>query len=175
MPSGRTHDIITLTIAPVTFAVSQVYWGSLPIAVVSTLSMIFAGFMFGPDLDLASKQYRRWGPLRPLWLPYLVIFRHRSHLSHGLLLGTVVRIVYFLVMVGALATVFLYVRQVWWYGQPASWNDQFGIVWSACSEVWRRTDKDYSKAAFVGLWLGAAAHTVSDVVWSMTRKLWQLV
>jgi len=175
MPSGRTHDVITLTIAPATFAVSQVYWGSVSIAAVSTLSMIFAGFMFGPDLDLASKQYRRWGLLRPLWLPYVVVFRHRSHLSHGLLLGTIIRILYFLAVIVALATVSLYVQQVWWYGRPASWSDQFAIVWSTLSQVWKRADKDYTKAAFVGLWLGAAAHTVSDVVWSVTRKLLQLV
>jgi len=175
MPSGRTHDIITLTIAPATFALAQVYWRSIPIALVSTLSMIFAGFMFGPDLDLASKQYRRWGPLRPIWLPYVVIFKHRSHLSHGLLLGTLVRIIYFLAMIVAVTTVALYVRQVWWLGQPASLRDQFAIVWTWCSEAWQRTDRNYSKAAFVGLWLGAAAHTVSDVVWSITRKLAQLV
>jgi len=175
MPSGRTHDIITLTIAPATFAVSQVYWRSIPIAVVSTLSMIFAGFMFGPDLDLASKQYRRWGPLRPIWLPYVVIFKHRSHLSHGLLLGTVVRVAYFLAMIAALATIALYVRQVWWFKHAARWSDQVAIVWAWCTDAWHRADRDYSRAAFAGLWLGAAAHTVSDVVWSITRKLGQLV
>jgi uncharacterized metal-binding protein len=28
---------------------------------------------------------------------------------------------------------------------------------------------------FAGLWIGAAAHTVSDVAWSVAKKIWRAV
>src|ERR1051325_7850197 len=98
MPSGKTHDAITILLAAPTFAAAWVLTRSLALAAVATTAMLFGGFMFGPDLDIQSKQYTRWGVFRFLWLPYKVVFRHRSRWSHGLLFGTLIRVIYFVMV-----------------------------------------------------------------------------
>lgn len=175
MPSGRTHDVITYTLAPATFVGALAYWGRPVVAIAATAAMVFAGLMFGPDLDLASKQYRRWGPLRFIWWPYMVVLSHRSRLSHGIMLSTVVRILYFLTVVALLATLGLYLRQRYLYGVQTTWGAEFLEVGRGMGDFWRRTDKAYFWAAFAGLWLGAAAHTVADLVVTIAKKLWQAV
>jgi uncharacterized metal-binding protein len=175
MPSGRTHDLITFALAPAVFVGAQLYWGRLAVALVATAATIFAGLMFGPDLDLNSKQYKRWGPLRFIWYPYMVAFSHRSRLSHGIMLSTIFRILYFIAVVAVLATAVLYVRQRYLYGVQTTWGAEFTRVSLDLGEFWHRTDKQYFWAGFAGLWLGAAAHTVSDLVWSIVKKLWHAV
>ncbi len=94
MPSGRTHDRVTLwslpLVASLTFARTQ----SDRLTLLVAGGFLFGGLMFGPDLDIRSRQYQRWGWLRWMWLPYQKSLRHRSLLSHGPILGTVLRIVY---------------------------------------------------------------------------------
>jgi uncharacterized metal-binding protein len=175
MPSGRTHDLITLALAPAGFVGALVYWGRPLVALLATAAMIFAGLMFGPDLDLDSKQYRRWGPLRFIWFPYMVAFSHRSRLSHGLVLGTIFRVLYFIAVLALLLTLGLYLRQRYLYGVQTTWGAEFRQVSLGLGEFWNRTDKQYLWAAFAGLWLGAAAHTISDLIWSIAKKLWQSV
>ncbi len=175
MPSGRTHDLITFALTPVAFVGAQIYWGRLMVSLVATIATLFAGLMFGPDLDLYSKQYRRWGPLRFIWYPYMVAFSHRSRLSHGIVLGTIVRVLYFIAVIAVLITIALYVRQRYLYGVPTTWGEEFKQVSLEMGAFWNRTDKQYFWAALAGLWFGAAAHTVSDVIWSIAKKIWQAV
>ena len=73
MPSGKTHDLITLVLAPPTFAAAWGLSGSLAVSTAATAAMLFGGLMFGPDLDIQSRQYTRWGVLRFLWLPYRAV------------------------------------------------------------------------------------------------------
>jgi len=69
MPSGQTHDRITLwsslLVAGLTFGHAKVATN-----LIVSGAFLFSGLMFGPDLDLYSVQYKRWGPLRLLWIPY---------------------------------------------------------------------------------------------------------
>jgi uncharacterized metal-binding protein len=88
MPSGRTHDAITLILAAPTFALTYAATVNLPMSIAVAVSFIFGGFMFGPDLDTLSNQYARWGIFRLLWFPYRSVFKHRSRWSHGLIFGT---------------------------------------------------------------------------------------
>jgi uncharacterized metal-binding protein len=175
MPSGRTHDLITFAIAPVVFVGAQVYAGDVKLSIIATAATLFAGLMFGPDLDLDSKPYRRWGPLRFIWFPYKVALSHRSRLSHGLVLGTVFRILYFVAVVAVLATAALYVRQRYLYGVQTTWDAEFERVSLDIGGLWRRIDRQTFWAGFAGLWIGAAAHTVADVAWSVTKKIWRAV
>ena len=89
--------MVTLVLAPPTFAAAWGLTGSLALSAAATAAMLFGGLMFGPDLDIQSRQYTRWGPLRLLWWPYKVAFRHRSRWSHGIIFGTLIRVVYFAV------------------------------------------------------------------------------
>jgi uncharacterized metal-binding protein len=175
MPSGRTHDLITFAISPVAFVAAMMYWGRLLVALVATAATIFAGLMFGPDLDLYSKQYKRWGPLRFIWYPYMVVLSHRSRLSHGLMLSTAFRVLYFIAVTAVLSTAVLYVRQRYLYGVQTTWSQEFARVSLDLGELWRRIEKEYFWAAFAGLWFGAAVHTVSDIVWSIVKKLWRAI
>jgi len=66
----------------------------LSLAVLFTATYLFAGYACAGDLDLDSTEYRRWGPLRFLWWPYKVIVPHRSWISHGLIMGGIIRVLY---------------------------------------------------------------------------------
>lgn len=175
MPSGRTHDLITFVIAPPVFAGAQYYAGETGLAATATVAMVFAGLMFGPDLDLDSKPYRRWGPLRFIWKPYQMALSHRSRLSHGLVFSTIFRILYFIAVTTLLAASFLYVRQRYLYGAQTTWGTEFERVSLDLGQFWRTTDQRYFYAGFAGLWIGAAAHTLADIIFTVTKKVWKMV
>ncbi len=172
MPRARTHDVITLALVAPTFLMAHHLTGSRDLAWVVTLATFFSGFLFNPDLDISSKPYARWGPLRFLWWPYQVIFRHRSRLSHGLVLGTLIRLLYFSVVLLLLSAVALFL----WHGltqQPGSqesWRQMFARTKSVLLSI----DVRYWLAALFGLWWGAAAHTLADWIeslWTATKRI----
>src|SRR4051812_50146812 len=103
MPSGKTHDAITIILAAPTFVAAWGLTRSVTLACVATAAMLFGGLMFGPDLDIQSRQYTRWGVFRFLWLPYRMMFRHRSRWSHGIIFGTLIRVIYFVAVLGVIA------------------------------------------------------------------------
>lgn len=170
MPSGRTHDFITILLAAPTAAVAYYFTEDLTITLITTAAMIFGGLMFGPDLDIQSRQYTRWGLLRFLWWPYKVILPHRSRLSHSILIGTWIRVIYFLAVVTLLAVVCLYVRDAFILQKPTGISEvqgTFARVWQVFNEI----NRSYLIAAFVGLWVGATSHTVSDVLGSFFKSV----
>ena len=175
MPSGRTHDAITVLLAAPTFAAAWGVTRSLWLAGVVTAAMLFGGLMFGPDLDVQSRQYARWGPLRFLWWPYKAAFRHRSRWSHGIIAGTLIRVAYFGLMLTLIAAAGLYVYAVYVAGTPA---DYTGIrhAWHAIREgaTMQGATQQATLAALAGLWWGAASHTLTDVAWSILRKASQI-
>jgi uncharacterized metal-binding protein len=113
MPSGKTHDFITFLLAAPTAAVTYYFTRDWMLVTVATAAMLFGGLMFGPDLDIQSRQYTRWGPLRFLWWPYKVALRHRSRWSHSIMLGTLIRVIYFLIVITLVLVVSLYIRDVY--------------------------------------------------------------
>jgi uncharacterized metal-binding protein len=170
MPSGKTHDAITIILAAPTFIAAWGLAGSVALASVATFAMLFGGFMFGPDLDIQSKQYTRWGVFRFLWLPYKVVFRHRSRWSHGILFGTLIRVIYFTGVIALLAAAAVYLRAMMVNGAPPNFDEVLG-VWKMMESVLRQTVGDHALwIAFAGLWWGAASHTLTDVGWSVLRK-----
>lgn len=172
MPNGNTHDTITFVLVPLTYLAAEMYWGGdHTLSIIATAAMLFAGLMFGPDLDLQSRPYNRWGPLRIIWKPYQVALPHRSVLSHGPMLGTVIRIVYFLVMFSLLAATLLYIRHTYLRGQQTTWTAEFKMVKGDLFSIWDQTDKKHLTAGFAGLWLGALSHTTADVIWSAVKRL----
>ena len=170
MPSGRTHDLITFLLVPPTAVAAYYFTGDRAVTAVTTATMVFGGLMFGPDLDIQSRQYTRWGPLRFLWWPYKVALPHRSRLSHSILIGTWIRVAYFLVVVAITLAIALYARDLYFHRQSDALGDVSGAftrVWDAVAAVRR----DYLIAALAGLWLGATSHTVSDVLGSFFKSV----
>jgi uncharacterized metal-binding protein len=170
MPSGRTHDRITFLLALPTVAAAYYITKDWTIAVIVTAMMIFGGLMFGPDLDIQSRQYVRWGPLRFLWWPYKVALPHRSRLSHSILIGTWIRVIYFLLVVTITLAVGFYARDLYLHSHSSGFSDvtgAFARVW----EVLISFKRSYLIAALVGLWIGATSHTVSDVLGSFFKSV----
>jgi len=172
MPSGRTHDAITLLLAVPTFAVAWGVSASVVIAITATGAMLFGGLMFGPDLDINSRQYTRWGVFRFLWLPYRALFRHRSRWSHGIVFGTLIRVVYFATVLLIIACASVYLRALFIAdGGPPDWREvtrAWQIIGANITAY--GVDKKTVWALLIGLWWGAASHTLTDVIWSILRK-----
>src|SRR5215468_6605112 len=141
MPNARAHDTITYAIIPFTFLAAEIYWGNLATSAIATVAMLFSGLMFGPDLDLDSKPYRRWGPLKFLWKPYQAALSHRSKLSHGPILGTVIRIVYFLTVFSLFTATVLYFRHRYVNVQQTTWQAEFEVVKADLFTLLNETDQ----------------------------------
>ncbi|MBK6749281.1 MAG: metal-binding protein [Pyrinomonadaceae bacterium] len=169
MPSGRTHDAITFLLAiPATVAaytVTRDIWSAATLGV----AFLFGGLMFGPDLDTVSRQYSRWHFFRFLWFPYRSFFDHRSRFSHGLIFGSLIRVVYFM----GVLTLATYVLALAWTGMSDdSVPDirDFAIAWRLVGEFVRTNLGDgFFPLSFVGLWLGAASHTFTDMAGSFVK------
>jgi uncharacterized metal-binding protein len=170
MPSGRTHDLITFLLVAPTAAAAYYFTRDWTVTAIISATMVFGGLMFGPDLDIQSRQYARWGPLRFLWWPYKALLPHRSRWSHSILLGTFIRVIYFLAVITLALAASLYIRDAFIKGAALGTGEltgAFARVWEILSPIKR----DYLIAAFVGLWIGATSHTVSDVLGSFFKSV----
>jgi len=169
MPSGKTHDAITFLFAAPVFAAAWRITGNTAISAVITAAFLFGGLMFGPDLDTMSKQYTRWGILRFLWYPYQAFFAHRSRWSHGLVFGTFLRVVYFMgaVTLFAFAIVYLYAS---YSGGDLPDLLVMAKTWGGIGEMVRKNIGEYFlPSVFVGLWVGAASHTLTDMAGTFVK------
>jgi uncharacterized metal-binding protein len=164
MPSGATHDRITLWSLPWLVGCSYALTGDGELTLIIAAGYLFSGLMFGPDLDIYSRQFKRWGKLRWLWLPYQKMLTHRSLLSHGVIIGTTLRLLYLGTFCGFIAIIGIAIIQL--IG-GFDWNwQEFAKKVSKCLAI------DYRQQAialFVGLELGAISHSVSD--W--TKSIYQ--
>jgi uncharacterized metal-binding protein len=170
MPSGRTHDAITVILAAPTFVAAWGLTGNLALALLGTGAMLFGGFMFGPDLDIQSRQYTRWGVFRFLWLPYRMLFRHRSRWSHGIIFGTLIRVLYFTLVLALIVAAGVYLRAMLIDGPLPSFDETLQ-AWRTIETGFRETIGEHAAwVVLAGLWWGAASHTLTDVAWSVLRK-----
>ncbi|HRI03449.1 MAG TPA: metal-binding protein [Pyrinomonadaceae bacterium] len=169
MPSGRTHDAITVFLALPAFAATYAVTGDPFASATVAVAFIFGGVMFGPDLDTVSRQYSRWFIFRFLWYPYRSFFKHRSRFSHGLIFGALIRVVYFL----GVLTIAVYLAAVAWYGIAGDHTpalSDFAEAWRSIGTFVRRNLGDnFMLLAFIGLWLGAASHTFTDMAGSFIK------
>ncbi|NJO41182.1 MAG: metal-binding protein [Cyanobacteria bacterium CRU_2_1] len=160
MPSGRTHDRITLWTLPIvagsTLAITR--HSALTLAV--CMGYLFGGLMLGPDLDTHSIHYKRWGWFRWIWIPYRGSLRHRSMWSHAPITGTTVRVLYLLLWLGLVSSAGIAI---------ANEIGHLGWSWDEIGEFLRRSLQQYGKEAIglcVGLELGAFSHYIAD--WSVS-------
>lgn len=173
MPSGKTHDIITLLLAVPTFLAAHTYTHDLEISLIVTAATLFGGLMFGPDLDINSRQYQRWGPLRLCWWPYRYMFSHRSRFTHGIIFGTALRLVYFFVVAALAVAAVLCVYELA-QGGTAGGELLYGAgqrLWAALALI----DNARLGAMATGLWWGAASHTITDLVITTIRQIFKLL
>jgi uncharacterized metal-binding protein len=138
MPNGKTHDIITIVAAPIIAGTS--YWITKDVKITSIIfiAYLFASLMFNGDLDTNSRPYNRWFILKMIWIPYQLMFEHRSVFSHGLIIGTIIRIIY----VGLIPFLILYFWKHINIFTHINWHIFILIV--------------------IGLECGSALHTIAD-------------
>lgn len=170
MPSGKTHDKITFWLVVPTFLATYAFTQKYDVAILATLGMLFGGLMFGPDLDINSKQYYRWGFLRFLWWPYQKVFSHRSIFTHGIFVGTLVRIMYFFLMIILITLIAVCLWEIV-QGKDPNPRLLLNAISSQIIAIIQHIPLNYLVAALLGVWLGAASHTLADVVTSTFKQI----
>lgn len=174
MPSGRTHDSITLWSLPLIAGLAFERTHSASVALVLSGGFLFSGLMFGPDLDIYSQQYRRWGWLRWIWLPYRQNIRHRSFWSHGPIVGTVLRVLYLTVWLCgfwgiAVGTIAFLVHVI---GFASDWSILTRQWFETCANGLGQLVNRYPNewiGLLVGFEAGAMSHSMSDWIGSALK------
>lgn len=169
MPSGRTHDFITLVTGaagtPVALNSGLPDMGPVNAGVLVG-SYLISGFLFSPDLDLRSISYRRWRLLRWVWIPYQRMVPHRSWISHSLLVGPVLRALYFAGIMSLLTLIVLGLLNLIVPIDPT--GTAFDIT--ATVAAWVQTHPATVGYAVLGFVLGGAAHSLTDSLWSAIKR-----
>ena len=165
MPSGMIHDRITLWTLPWVSSITRGLTDSGDLTLLLSGGFLFSGLMFGPDLDIHSIQFKRWGWLQIIWKPYQKLLRHRSLFSHGPILGTCIRVLYLSLIVAWIAIFVVGLAQLF-FGFTWNWRDfvqdQFHLL------TYHRYKE--TAALFIGLELGAMSHSISDLIGSGYKK-----
>lgn len=169
MPCSRTHDIITLATAA---AGVGAYWqvAAAPdwsLAALFTIPYLFAGFACAGDLDLKSTEYRRWGPFRCLWFPYQKLVPHRSWVSHGLIMGGLIRVLYLLGILSLIAA-----GGFWCFGTLRSTElaqDAARYQWSSL-KAFVAAHPTQVGVALAGFILAGTMHTLADVTTTWFKR-----
>ena len=158
MPSGEVHDKQTLFALPVVGGATLYLTHDMGLSSSLMVGFLFGGMMFGPDLDLKSKQYQRWGWIRWIWVPYQRSIPHRSPLSHGFLLGPLVRVLYLLGVVGVSLLPFWYFYHI----DLTPWQ----------ARIYNFAQEQHPFLIFLALGTigGSALHTLADVTDSFIKK-----
>lgn len=169
MPSARTHDAITFLLAAPAFTAAWVITKDAFSSAIVAAAFIFGGLMFGPDLDTVSRQYTRWAFLKVLWYPYRSFFKHRSRLSHGLVLGALIRVFYFAGVATLAVFAAAYLFATYTGGRLPGLGD-IATAWLPISSfVNTYLGRDFYLLSFIGVWLGAASHTFTDMAASFIK------
>ena len=97
--------------------------------------------MFNGDLDTVSKPYNRWWLFKMIWIPYQLMFTHRSIWTHGIIIGTVIRLIYICII--PLFIIYL--------------HHDLNIIFTL--------NKEILIPILIGLELGSAIHTIADKIY----------
>lgn len=163
MSSGIEHDRITIWLLPWVGGITYCTTRSAELTLILSCGYLFSGMMFGPDLDICSLQYKRWGVIRGIWLPYRQFLRHRSIFSHGLIIGTCIRLIYLFFIIALISTLGVAIAQLC-LGFAWNWQvfvrDQLHLL---INKYPRQT-----AALLIGLEIGAMSHSISD--WLDSRR-----
>ncbi len=156
MPAGRTHDRITLWSLPLVVGLTFERTRSSLFTLVVAGGFLFGGLMLGPDLDIHSRPYKRWGWFRWIWLPYRASIRHRSALSHAPITGTVLRVLYLGLWLALAGVVLVAIANDLTAGS---------LTWDGLGHLLTSLMQQHAPtwlALMVGLELGALSHYMAD-------------
>ncbi|KKI99997.1 metal-binding protein [Prochlorothrix hollandica] len=171
MPAGRIHDRITLWTLPyvtvLVFALSR----DGELTLLAAGGYLLGGLLLGPDLDIHSRPFKRWGPLRWIWLPYQRGLRHRSLWSHGPIVGTTLRLLYLGLWLG----LGLGLGALLW-GLLVGGSGWRTVAWDILEQGGARVGRSLQThpqayvMAYCGLEAGAMSHSLSDYIGSAVKR-----
>ena len=141
MPDGKTHDKITIFLTPILFGITYYIIKDIKTTLILMSAYLFASFMFNGDLDTVSKPYNRWWLFKMIWIPYQLMFTHRSIWTHGIIIGTVIRLIYICII--PLFIIYL--------------HHDLNIIFTL--------NKEILIPILIGLELGSAIHTIADKIY----------
>ena len=140
MPNGKIHDRITFIVAPIIGGGSYYFTRDIKTVFILISAYFFASLMFNGDLDTNSRPYNRWWLFKIIWIPYQLMFNHRSIFTHGLIIGTIIRLIY----LGIIPIIFILLK------------GNIQIFTGINLSIWI--------FIIIGLEVGAAIHTISDKI-----------
>jgi uncharacterized metal-binding protein len=152
--------VTAVALAPATLILAPDH--SIATAFTLTAAHLVSGLMFSCDLDIDSHEYKRWGPLRVLWWPYKEAVPHRSWISHGLIVGPLLRLAYFGVIAYVITWLALHML-----GQQLVWRE---VAVIGAQRLRENSGQAY--AFLVGFVLGGAAHSIPDWVTTGAKRTW---
>ncbi len=164
MPSGKNHDRITWICLPLIILISLLIIKSPNLTVIVGMAFVFSGLMFGPDLDIYSQQYKRWGWFKFIWRPYQKALKHRSFFSHGFIIGTLIRVLYLFLVLFFCAIFIVAIAQII-AGFSWHWQKIFILSYTNLTNQY----PSEALALFVGLELGAMSHYLADEIASRLK------
>ena len=175
MPSGRTHDSITLWSLPLVAGITLERTQNPGLTLLVSGGFLLGGLMFGPDLDIYSHQFKRWGVIRWMWIPYQRSLRHRSVWSHAPIVGTLGRIVYLLAWLVGLGILLILGSAILGQtsGITADWRLLARQMFVDSREgIERSLGQHWPEwlALTIGLELGAVLHSFSDWAGSTYKR-----
>lgn len=123
MASGKNHDRAILFTSPIVGIIGVSH--SLELGIIAASAHLLGGLYLSPDLDLVSRPFKRWGLLRCLWIPYQKLIPHRHWLSHGVIVGSIIRLLYLSAWLSPLWFVFPGLQQIEW---AISWQKAIAFL-----------------------------------------------
>jgi len=168
MPSGKTHDFLTLIFAPLFGAGVYFVYKDITLTILVIVGFLFGGLMFSGDLDIKSRVYKRWGIFKFIWIPYRKMVSHRSPLSHNIVTGTLFRLAY---VTFILFLFFALIVIIGNYVGGKGWED---LIKTGSNQTFNFLSKQsplYIAGLFIGIWAGCALHTISDITVSIFKKI----
>lgn len=166
MATGKTHDWFTWAMAPPIWAMAR-FGLHLPnsACLLIFIGTLTGGLLLSPDLDTRSRPFYRWGLFRFIWWPYQWMTRHRSPLSHGVLLASWLRLLYLSAVLSLI-----------YYATSIATSRLFKIKPHAPGpEILAFFQNNLHSILWlgVGLWVGALLHIILDYfssAWLSGRK-----
>lgn len=172
MPSFKTHDNITFLFSPLIFIGAWFITHNWIFTFLIFISFIFSGLMFSGDIDLKSKQYKRWGLLRWIWIPYQRLIPHRSSLSHGLIIGTIFRLSYLSLVIILFLLIVLGIINHLIHDNRITSDILMNL--NRVKDILFQ-NKYYLLAIFVGVCIGGISHTITDQIYSLLKIIWKKI
>lgn len=166
MASGRTHAAGSVAVSPLAFIAAVELGFGYGYSLIAMASCAFLGILITPDLDQETRSWVENSLMKHrnivialfgwvhygFWYPYAKRIKHRHWLSHAPIIGTVVRMSYFL-------SVVLFVCYL------------FFVSGHYSADINKQALTDFGFAVFIGLSLSDATHWLFDVTSSGMKRL----